>query len=103
MKRIEKHPILPDLPAAQIVTFDFEGRNLTGIEGEPIAAALAAAGIADLRISHRFREARGIFCGIGQCQECVMVVNGKANVRSCITPLEEGMIIRRQEGRGRMV
>lgn len=75
---------------------------MEGFEGEPIAAALAAAGIADLRSSHRFHEPRGIFCGIGQCQECVMVVDGRPNIRTCVTPLKEGMVISRQKGRGRM-
>ena len=30
-----------------------------------------------------------------------MVVNGKPNIRTCITPLEEGMIVETQYGTGR--
>ena len=46
-------------------------------------------------------EPRGIFCGIGQCTDCVMTVNGKPNVRTCITPVEDGMVIETQEGYGK--
>ena len=28
---------------------------------------------------------RGIFCAIGRCTDCVMVVDGKPNVRTCMT------------------
>ncbi|MDY5855471.1 MAG: 2Fe-2S iron-sulfur cluster-binding protein [Anaerovoracaceae bacterium] len=30
-----------------------------------------------------------------------MVVNGKPNTRTCITPLEEGMVVETQYGNGR--
>ena len=52
------------------------------------------------RYTHKKREPRGIFCGIGQCTDCVMKVNGVPNVRTCITPVEEGMIIETQYGLG---
>ncbi|HIV68925.1 MAG TPA: (2Fe-2S)-binding protein [Candidatus Butyricicoccus stercorigallinarum] len=42
--------------------------------------------------------ARGVFCAIGRCTDCVMVVNGKPNVRTCVTPLEEGMTVQTQYG-----
>ncbi|MPN39185.1 hypothetical protein SDC9_186713 [bioreactor metagenome] len=41
---------------------------------------------------------RGVFCAIGRCTDCVMIVNGKMNVRTCITPLEEGMVVQTQYG-----
>ena len=41
---------------------------------------------------------RGIFCAIGRCTDCVMVVDGVPNVRTCITPLKEGMDVRTQYG-----
>ena len=39
-----------------------------------------------------------IFCAIGRCTDCVMIVNGVPNVRTCVTPLEEGMQIQTQYG-----
>ncbi|MFA6785534.1 MAG: (2Fe-2S)-binding protein, partial [Sphaerochaeta sp.] len=45
-------------------------------------------------------EPRGIYCGIGRCTDCVMKVNGIPNIRTCITPVEEGMVIESQIGVG---
>jgi hypothetical protein len=43
--RIEKHPILDDLPERRQVHITVDGRKLEAYEGESIAAALFAAGI----------------------------------------------------------
>ena len=48
------------------------------------------------RYTLKKHEARGAFCGIGQCTDCVMIVNGQRNVRTCITPVAEGMVIETQ-------
>jgi len=66
--------------------------------GEPIAAALYAAGHKIHRYTQREHKPRGIFCMIGKCTDCVMVVNGVPNVRTCITALEAGMDVRTQDG-----
>ena len=68
------------------------------LRGEPIAMALKNAGVMVHRYTRKEHKPRGIFCAIGRCTDCVMVVNGQTNVRTCITPLEEGMEIRTQYG-----
>ncbi len=98
--RITQHPIL-DFPQRREVRFTFEGRQLTGNEGEPIAAALHAAGVKLLRITPGDRP-RGLFCAIGNCSSCYVVVDGVPNVRSCIEPLRDGMVIERQKGHGEL-
>ena len=35
---------------------------------------------------------------IGRCTDCVMIVDGKPNIRTCITPLTEGMNVQTQYG-----
>lgn len=70
------------------------------IEGEPIAAALLAAGKMVFRYTHKLREARGVFCAIGRCTDCMMIVDGTPNVRTCVTPAKDGMRIETQHGRG---
>ena len=67
-------------------------------EGEPIAAALKAAGVMVHRYTKKEHKPRGIFCAIGRCTDCVMVVDGVPNVRTCITPLKAGMDVRTQYG-----
>ncbi|WP_241236310.1 (2Fe-2S)-binding protein [Brevibacillus marinus] len=72
------------------VTFFFNGTELRGYEGEPIAAALLANGIRTIRTCEITAQPRGIFCGIGHCYECRAEVDGIANVRTCLTPLRQG-------------
>ena len=96
--RISEHPILGCPAERKLVTFSLDGREMTGYEGEPIAAALKAAGVMVHRYTAKKHEPRGIFCAIGRCTDCVMVVDGKPNVRTCMTPLAEGMDVRTQDG-----
>lgn len=96
--RIKEHPILGEPEKGRKVTFMYNGKPMEGYEGEPIAAALRAAGVMAHRHTKKYDKPRGIFCAIGRCTDCVMVVNGKPNVRTCITPLEEGMTVETQYG-----
>ena len=98
--KIKEHPIV-SYPPSREVTFTFDGRELRGREGEPIAAALIDNGIRIFRYTEKLKEPRSLFCGIGQCNDCVVVVNGRPNVRSCVTPLEDGMAVETQKGRGK--
>lgn len=96
--RITEHPILGEMKAGKQVTFTYNGMNMTGYEGEPVAAALRAAGLMVHRYTAKEHKPRGIFCAIGRCTDCVMVVDGKPNVRTCVTPLREGMRVETQYG-----
>ncbi|MBQ6360782.1 MAG: (2Fe-2S)-binding protein [Lachnospiraceae bacterium] len=98
--RISEHPVL-EFPEKKEVTFIFEGETLKGYEGEPIASALHANGVRVLRHSLKDNRPRGFFCAIGNCSSCYMEVNGEPNVRVCVEPLKEGMIVNRQEGKGK--
>jgi len=99
--RVVHHPILGDLPEVRQVKIWLDGKEITARKGEPIAAAIVAAGIKIHRYTTKREEPRGVFCGIGQCTDCVMVVNGEPNVRTCITPVTEGMTVETQHGAGR--
>lgn len=99
--RIDDHPIL-DFKRGRKVKFNFEGRMIEGYEGEPISAALHDNDIKVYRNSLRHNRPRGFFCAIGHCSSCFMVVNGKPNTMTCITPLEEGMTVERQLGKGEL-
>lgn len=98
--RIENHPILGEPEKGRRVKFYYDEKEIEGYEGEPIAAALKASGIMIHRYTKKHHKPRGIFCAIGRCTDCVMVVNGKPNIRTCITPLEEGMKVETQYGVG---
>ncbi len=75
---------------SQPIVFHFEGAAFRAFAGESIAAALLAVGVKRLRSSPRQREARGLFCGIGVCQECVVLVDGRT-VTACMVSVKEGM------------
>ena len=98
--RIDTHPILADLPAAPFVTFTFDGSPIQGRTGEPIAASLLAAGIRVWRRMPRFGDARGGFCMIGRCTDCMVVVDGAPNLRACVTPVTVGLEVRTQRSLG---
>jgi sarcosine oxidase subunit alpha len=57
-----------------------------------------AAGIRGLRSTARRHEPRGVFCAIGRCTDCLMIVDGLPNTRTCVTPVHDGMRVERQEG-----
>lgn len=98
MSRIVEHPILGAPSKGSRVVFTYDGVEMEGYEGEPIAMALKAAGVEAHRFTAKRHEPRGIFCAIGRCTDCVMVVDGKPNVRTCMTPLAAGMDVRTQDG-----
>ena len=74
------------------VSFSYDGQTLAALEGETIAAALAAAGIRTLRHT-RDGQRRGIYCGMGACQECLVTVDGRASQRACMTKVEAGQVV----------
>ena len=93
--RIEEHPIL-HFKRGRKVRFTFDGKELYGYEGEPIAAALHASGVKVLRTSVKLHRPRGFFCAVGKCSSCLLRVDGVPNVMACTEPLHEGMTVETQ-------
>lgn len=98
--RITRHPILPLEPKGEI-PIEVDGRTLFAREGETVAAALLANGIRVFRHTAKRHEPRGLFCGIGQCTDCVMEIDGVPNQRTCMTIVRAGMVVHTQEGHGK--
>lgn len=96
--RVTAHPILGDQGEARMIPITVDGKTILAREGETIAAALHAAGIRVNRYTQKRKEPRGMFCGIGQCTDCVMVVNGVPNVKTCVTPVAADMVVETQYG-----
>ncbi len=99
MRRITEHPIL-NFNDKKKIKFYFEGKELTAYEGDTIASALIANGIDIFGYTPKKGRSRGLFCCIGKCSSCLVIVNGVPNMRACITPVEEGMVVKRQVGKG---
>jgi D-hydroxyproline dehydrogenase subunit alpha len=80
---------------AGVVKFTFDGKEVDGRSGESLAAALVHAGIIDLRET-RTGANRGIFCGMGVCQDCLVEIDGRPNQRACMTTLDAPITVRRE-------
>lgn len=97
--RIQNHPIL-QFPREHSITFFYNSSKVNAFEGESIAAALHAHGVSTLSESLHFHRPRGFFCGIGKCSSCFMTVDTIPNVRTCITPVQNGMRVQTQQAVG---
>lgn len=80
------------------ITIDGHRRHVPG--GVTIAAALMSEGKTSWRTTRVGDRPRGLFCGMGVCFDCLVVVNGEPNVRACVTLIEAGDVIERQLATG---
>ena len=67
-------------------------------EGDTIASALYREGIRTFSRSLKYHRRRGLYCGTGDCPNCLITVDGVPGVRSCVTPARDGMRVRRESG-----
>jgi predicted molibdopterin-dependent oxidoreductase YjgC len=74
-------------------------RTVTAYEGETVAAMLLAEGHLATRTT-RGGSPRGVYCGMGVCFDCLVVVDGVPNTRACVTWVRDGMVVVRQDGFG---
>ena len=82
------------------IEISVDGKPLQAFEGETVGAALAAAGIREMRRAPQHQDPRGLYCCMGSCHGCLVTVDGQPNVRACITPVQSGQKIELQDGLG---
>jgi predicted molibdopterin-dependent oxidoreductase YjgC len=70
------------------VPFTYDGVGMTGYEGETLTAALLRGGIRKLS-----SPARGMFCCMGLCQECTVLIEGRS-VEACRVAVRKGLSVR---------
>jgi sarcosine oxidase subunit alpha len=78
------------------VSFTFDGRRVSAYAGQSIAAALYASGVRVFTRSFKYHRPRGLFCMTGDCPNCLMQVDGRPNVRTCIEPVRDNQEVRHQ-------
>ena len=66
--------------------------------GDSVALALLKAGVLPLRRTAVSGQARAPLCLMGVCFDCVVTVNGRANVQACMVEVSDGMVVRLQGG-----
>lgn len=70
-----------------------DGREIEAVPGDSVAAALLAASIDTFRHTVRSGSARGPYCGMGVCFECLVTIDGEANRQACLVPVRAGMVV----------
>ena len=80
-------------------TIEVNGEAIAACDGQTVAAALIAAG---KQVFRRMPSgaARGIFCGMGVCFDCLVTVDGLTEQRACITPVRQGMRVQTRSAEG---
>lgn len=68
----------------------WDGQPLPARAGEPLAAALLAAGMTRFRDTGLSGAPRGAFCMMGACFDCVVQIDGAA-VQACMVRVTPGL------------
>lgn len=79
-------------------TITVDGRPVTALPGQTVAAALLAAGMLWWRRTPTGAP-RGLFCGMGVCFDCLVTVDGLPDQRACMTPARPGMQVQLDLGK----
>ena len=90
-------PLDGNIERGGAVTIDLNGKPVTAYLGESVATVLLSEEVFAMRTT-TIGEPRGVFCGMGVCFDCLVVVDGKPNTRACMTWVKAGMNIRTQDG-----
>jgi predicted molibdopterin-dependent oxidoreductase YjgC len=96
-RRLDVHG---EVERGALVTIEVDGRPLTAYEGETVAGALMAAGTRVFRTTAREGAPRGLYCGMGVCYDCLVVIDGRPNRRACMTPVSAGLRVQTQHAWG---
>lgn len=90
----DHHPLSKDaLVSKDNVTIIFKGKPVACRADTSVGVALWENGIRQLSHSHKYGKPRGLTCARGHCTSCLMRVDGEPNVRTCQTPVRDGMVV----------
>ncbi|TDD45617.1 FAD-binding protein, partial [Kribbella antibiotica] len=83
---------------ADVVPVTVDGAPVEAVAGQTVAGVLLGGGRDAWRTTRGGGRPRGVFCGIGACFDCLVVVNGVPDVRACQRTVCAGDEIRSQAG-----
>ena len=93
MSNVIKSVRLPRASGSVAMAVTVDGQTVEAYPGETVATVLLALGRQTFRHTDRLQASRGLFCGMGVCFDCLVTIDGQANVRACVTPVQAGMAI----------
>lgn len=82
-----------DPAASPALTVIVDGEPIPGVQGQTIAGVILAGDTLTLRRTAGGDKPRGVFCGIGVCFDCLVEVNGLADVRACQRRAVDGDVV----------
>ncbi len=88
---------LPDVTADPVGIF-VEGQAVVARRGDTVAAAMLADGRLACRTTEVSGAARGPYCMMGVCFDCLVTIDGQPNQQACMVRVREGMRIEPQQG-----
>jgi predicted molibdopterin-dependent oxidoreductase YjgC len=89
----------PDHP----ITILVDGLTVTVAPGDSVSTALLCAGKVAIRRTSVSGSARGTYCGMGVCFDCLVTIDGEGNRQACLTVATEGMTVTTGSGRRRLL
>jgi predicted molibdopterin-dependent oxidoreductase YjgC len=78
---------------ARSVTVTIDGVAFVASHGDSVAATLLLHDRLAFRVSPTSGKARGPYCMMGVCFDCLVTIDGKPNRQACMTEVAEGMDI----------
>lgn len=88
--------LVPARTDAPTVHVHFDDRLIAARPHDSLATAMLAAGVLMTSRSAKYRRPRGAYCLSGDCGTCLVRIDGRPNVRACMTPVHEGMRVHAQ-------
>lgn len=86
----------------ETLRIEVDGRQIEAPSNVSLATALLLAGAFPNRTNpvheRDGQKSRAPYCMMGVCFECLVTVDGEPNLRSCLSPVREGMKVERQTG-----
>jgi predicted molibdopterin-dependent oxidoreductase YjgC len=80
------------------LTVFLDGQPIRARSGETIAACLLRAGAEHFRNTPISGSPRLPYCMIGHCFDCLVEIDDVGNRQACLTLVQDGMRVRRQNG-----
>lgn len=91
---------LPEIEAVgETVSFTIDGRPASARAGDSVAAALLANGVTACRNTPVSGAARGPYCMMGVCFDCLVTIDGTGNRQGCQIRVAPGMAVETQNGK----
>ena len=82
----------------QVIARDGTVHTVGTQSGDTVAIALLKAGVLPFRRTAVSGQARAPLCLMGVCFDCLVEVDGRANLQACMVEVSGGMVVRLLDG-----